>query len=127
MKGTQRRDGFFYIFLINSDIRKILQGIFLFSALQCIDIRSINFRLFDALCLVYSRQSEYFSSLGVYFIKLSTTNYCTHTSINITPPLPLKVVMGRIIVFVGFIYRIRWGPLWVGINYYIDRLLVYCL
>jgi hypothetical protein len=40
------------------------------------------------------------SSLSVYFIKLSTTNYCTHTSINITPHLPLKVVMGLIIVFV---------------------------
>ena len=26
------------------------------------------------------------------------TNYCTHTSINITPHLPLKVVMGSIIV-----------------------------
>ncbi len=50
---------------------------------------------------------EIFSSLGVYFIKLSTTNYCTHTSINITPHLPLKVVMGLIIVFVGFKYRIR--------------------
>ncbi len=39
-----------------------------------------------------------FSSLSVYFIKLSTTNYCTHTSINITPHLPLKVVMGLIMV-----------------------------
>ncbi len=54
-----------------------------------------------------------------YFIKLSTTNYCTHTNINsITPHLPLKVVMGLIIVFVGYIYVVRWGPLWVGINYY---------
>ncbi len=39
-------------------------------------------------------------SLSVYFIKLSTTNYCTHTSISITPHLPLKVVMGLIIIFV---------------------------
>jgi hypothetical protein len=53
-----------------------------------------------------------FSSLSVYFIKLSTTNYCTHTSINITPHLPLTVVMGICS------FRIRWGPLWVGINYY---------
>jgi hypothetical protein len=37
------------------------------------------------------------------------TNYCTHTSINITPHLPLKVVMGLIIIFlVLYVYRIRW-------------------
>ena len=30
------------------------------------------------------------SSLSVYFIKLSTTNYCTHTSINITPISPSR-------------------------------------
>ncbi len=41
--------------------------------------------------------TKVFSSLSVYFIKLSTTNYCTHISINITPHLPLKVVMGLII------------------------------
>jgi hypothetical protein len=52
----------------------------------------------------------------VYFIKLSTTNYCTHTNININPHLPLKVVTSLIIVFMGFIYRVRWGPLWVGIK-----------
>jgi hypothetical protein len=32
------------------------------------------------------------------------TNYCTHTNSNsITPHLPLKVVMGSIIVFIGYI------------------------
>ena len=65
------------------------------------------------------------SSFSIYFIKLSTTNYCTHTNINsITPHLPLKVVMGLIIVFVGYIYVVRWGPLWVGINHYIGIFLI---
>ncbi len=47
------------------------------------------------------------SSFSVYFIKLSTTIFCTHTYINITPHLPLKVVMSLIIVFIGFIYRVK--------------------
>jgi hypothetical protein len=65
-----------------------------------------------------------FSSFSVYFKKLSATNYCTHTSINsITPHLPLKEVMGLFIVFLGYIYRVGWGPLWVGINYYTSNLL----
>ncbi len=50
----------FVIFFFNSDIFKILQGIFLFIALQCIFIRSNNFRLFDVLHIVYSRESEYY-------------------------------------------------------------------
>ena len=38
--------------------------------------------------------------------------------------LLLVVVMGLIIVFVGYIYVVRWGPLCVGINYYIGIFLI---
>ena len=71
------------------------------------------------------QETFFTSSFSVNSIKLSTTNYCTHTNINsITPDIPLKVVIGLIIVFVGYINVVRWGPLWVGINHYIGIFLI---
>jgi hypothetical protein len=58
-RDTAERWIFLYFYLIRIFARTYKE-FFLFSALQCIDIRSNNFRLFDALCLVYSRQSEYY-------------------------------------------------------------------